>query len=188
MTKLKQELNDIEAQGVISKVQQPTQWCAGMVIVSKKSGGVRVCVDLKPLNRCVLREHHPLPKVDKVLAQLTGATMFTIWLSVQRLIEQSRNVRASKMKLDSLAGVSAAISSSLGRVNCLSGATLALAILKDVLLSAHKNATAPYAMGLASAKMCNFWCCFVVVLSLERYCLGIVTLVASWMSCAMFNL
>ena len=75
--KVKQELNDMEAQGVISKVQQPTQWCAGMVIVSKKSGGVRVCVDLKPLNRCVLREHHPLPKVDEVLAQLTGATMFS---------------------------------------------------------------------------------------------------------------
>ena len=58
-------------------MQNPTQWCAGMVIVSKKSGGVRVCVDLKPLNRCVLREYHPLPKVDEVLAQLTGAVMFS---------------------------------------------------------------------------------------------------------------
>ena len=75
--KVKQELNDMEAQGVISKVQNPTQWCAGMVIVPKKSGGVRVCVDLKPLNRCVLREYHPLPKVDEVLAQLTGAVMFS---------------------------------------------------------------------------------------------------------------
>ena len=75
--KVKQELNDMEAQGVISKVQNPTQWCAGMVIVPKKSGGVRVCVDLKPLNRCVLREYHPQPKVDEVLAQLTGAVMFS---------------------------------------------------------------------------------------------------------------
>ena len=33
--KVKQELNDMEAQGVISKVQNPTQWCAGMVIVNK---------------------------------------------------------------------------------------------------------------------------------------------------------
>ena len=48
-----------------------------MVIVPKKSGGVRVSVDLKPLNRCVLREYHPLPKVDEVLAQLTGAVMFS---------------------------------------------------------------------------------------------------------------
>ena len=38
--------------------------------------------------------------------------------------------------------MSAAISSSLGRVNCLSSATLALAIIKDVSLSAHKKAMA----------------------------------------------
>ena len=43
----------------------------------QKSGGVRVCVDLKPLSHCVFREYHPLPKVDEVLAQLTGAVMFS---------------------------------------------------------------------------------------------------------------
>ena len=74
--KVKQELDVMEAQGVISKVQQPTPWCAGMVVVKKKDGGVRICVDLKPLNRCVLKEHHPLPKVNDILGQLTGATMF----------------------------------------------------------------------------------------------------------------
>ena len=48
-----------------------------MVVVRKKSGGVRICVDLKPLNKCVLRERHPLPRVDDTLAQLTGATIFS---------------------------------------------------------------------------------------------------------------
>ena len=67
----------MEAQGVISKVRQPTPWCAGMVVVIKKSGGVRICVDLKPLNKCVLCERHPLPRVDDTLAQLTGATTFS---------------------------------------------------------------------------------------------------------------
>ena len=61
------------------------------------------------------------------------------------------------MKLDSLAAVSAAISSSLGSVNCLSGATLAFAIMKDILPFTHKNAIAPYAMGLASAKCEACW-------------------------------
>ena len=45
--------------------------------MKKKNGGVRIYVDLKPLNRCVRREHHPLPKVNDILGQLTGATMFT---------------------------------------------------------------------------------------------------------------
>ena len=47
------------------------------VVVKKKSGGVRICVDLKPLNKCVLHERHPLPRVDDTLAQLTGATIFS---------------------------------------------------------------------------------------------------------------
>ena len=66
----------MEAQGVISKVQQPTPWCAGMVVMKKKNGGVRICANLKPLNQCVLREHHPLPKVNDILGQLTGSTVF----------------------------------------------------------------------------------------------------------------
>ena len=67
----------MESMGVISKVDEPTPWCAGMVVVPKKSGKVRICVDLKPLNESVLREVHPLPKVDETLAQLTGARMFS---------------------------------------------------------------------------------------------------------------
>ena len=62
--------------GVTSKVDQPTEWCAGMVIVPKKNGKVRICMDLKHLNESVLREVHPLPKVDKRLAQMSGAKMF----------------------------------------------------------------------------------------------------------------
>ena len=74
---VRQELDRMESIGVISKVDEPTPWCAGMVIVPKKSGAIRICVDLKPLNECVLREVHPLPKVDETLAQLTGAKIFT---------------------------------------------------------------------------------------------------------------
>jgi hypothetical protein len=48
-----------------------------MVVVPTKSGKVCICVDLKPLNESVLREVHPLPKVDETLAQLSGARVFT---------------------------------------------------------------------------------------------------------------
>ena len=57
----------------ISKVTDPTEWCAGMVVAPKKSGDVRIWVDLKALNDSVLREVHPIPKVDETLAQLAGA-------------------------------------------------------------------------------------------------------------------
>ena len=74
---VKEELDKMETMGVISKVDDPTPWCAGMVVAPKKSGAVRICVDLKPLNKSVLREVHPLPRVDDTLAQLTGAKLFS---------------------------------------------------------------------------------------------------------------
>ena len=75
--KVKAELEHMQSLNVISKVDQPTPWCAGMVVIPKKSGKVRICVDLKPLNENVLRGTHPLPQVDKILAQLSGATIFS---------------------------------------------------------------------------------------------------------------
>ena len=71
-SKVKEELECMEQMGVISKVTEPSEWCAGMVVVPKKSGDVRICVDLKPLNESVLREPHPIPKVDETLALLSG--------------------------------------------------------------------------------------------------------------------
>ena len=38
---------------------------------------MHICVDLKPLNKSVPRETHPLSTVDETLAQLTGAQVFS---------------------------------------------------------------------------------------------------------------
>ena len=75
--KVQEELEKMESMGVISKAEQPTQWCAGMVAVPKKNGKLRICVDLKHLNKAVQREVHPLPKVNETLTQLSGATIFS---------------------------------------------------------------------------------------------------------------
>ena len=75
--KVKQELSRMETLGVISKVEDSTEWCAGMVAVPKKSGGIRICVDLKPLNESVKRQPHPLPTVESILSQLSGAKIFS---------------------------------------------------------------------------------------------------------------
>ena len=48
-----------------------------MVVVPKRNGKIRICVDLKPLNECVLIEIHPLSRVEETLAQLSGAQYFS---------------------------------------------------------------------------------------------------------------
>ena len=63
--------------GVISKINKPTEWCTGMVVVPKNNGKVRICVDLTRLNDSVCRERHPLPAVDQTLAKLSEAKLFS---------------------------------------------------------------------------------------------------------------
>ena len=75
--RVRDELNRMERLGVIARVKVPTEWCAGMVVVLKPNGKIRICVDLTKLNHSVLRERHPLPAVEQTLAQLAGAQVFS---------------------------------------------------------------------------------------------------------------
>ena len=52
--KVSDELRKMEEMGVISNIDVPTPWCAGMVVAPKKSGVIRIYVDLKPLDQCSL--------------------------------------------------------------------------------------------------------------------------------------
>ena len=78
----------MEDWGVNRRVEVPTDWCAGMVVVAKhkavpssSDGGVkhkvRICVDLQRLTGSVRREKHDLPSVDQTLGQLAGGEIFT---------------------------------------------------------------------------------------------------------------
>ena len=75
--KLEAELNRLRSQGVIFPVEQPTEWCAPIVVVPKPNDSVRLCVDLTKLNDAVLRPRHMLPCVDYVLGQIGDAKVFS---------------------------------------------------------------------------------------------------------------
>ena len=63
--------------GVIKRVDEPTVWCAPMVVVPKPSGEVRICVDLTKLNANIKREAHPLPSVDYTLGKIGNSKIFS---------------------------------------------------------------------------------------------------------------
>lgn len=73
----KEELDRMLQAGVISRVDQPTDWCAPVVVTPKSNSKVRVRVDLSKLNRYVKKENHPLPALDTTLGRLAGSRVFS---------------------------------------------------------------------------------------------------------------
>ena len=63
--------------GIITKVEQPTQWVSPIVVVKKPNGDFRICVDPVDLNKAVKREHYPLRTVEEVAATLAEARVFS---------------------------------------------------------------------------------------------------------------
>ena len=74
---VRRELIRMERADVIQRVTEATEWCAPIVPVIKPNKSVRICVDLKRLNTCVLRERYMLPTIDDLLHQLHGAQVFS---------------------------------------------------------------------------------------------------------------
>ncbi|XP_055585535.1 uncharacterized protein K02A2.6-like [Uranotaenia lowii] len=48
-----------------------------MVIVIKDNGDIRLCIDMRQVNRAILRETHPLPTLEDIRWKLNGAVYFS---------------------------------------------------------------------------------------------------------------
>ena len=62
---------------IIRPVKEPTEWCAPITLPIKKNGKLRVCVDLRQLNRHLLRPKFPLPTLEDIMSSLAGSKFFS---------------------------------------------------------------------------------------------------------------
>ena len=77
--RLKVELQRMQDSDIIAKVDEPTDWVNSLVVVEKpKTGDLRICLDPKALNQNIRRPHYPMPTLDDVTSQLSGAKYFSI--------------------------------------------------------------------------------------------------------------
>ena len=54
------------------------EWVSPMVVIPKKNGKWRVCVNYKPLNAATKRDHFPLPFQDEILNEVAGYERYTV--------------------------------------------------------------------------------------------------------------
>ncbi len=74
---LEAELDRLVEEEIIAPVTAPTPWVNSLVVVAKKNGRLRLCLDPKDLNKAIQREHYPLPTIEDVATRLHGANVFT---------------------------------------------------------------------------------------------------------------
>jgi hypothetical protein len=75
LRELKSQLEDLLRKHFIRPSVSP--WGAPVLLVKKKDGTMRLCIDYRQLNKVTIKNKHPLPRIDDLLDQLKGATVFS---------------------------------------------------------------------------------------------------------------
>jgi len=68
-------IEDMRKRRVIEESQSP--WISSAVLVKKKDGTIRFCVNYRKLNSKTIKDSFPLPKIDDILDQLSDNTWFS---------------------------------------------------------------------------------------------------------------
>ena len=74
-SEIDKQIDDMLQRDVIQPSSSP--WASGIVIVSKKDGTKRFCVDYRKLNDVTVKDSYPIPRIDDSLEQLSGAQWFS---------------------------------------------------------------------------------------------------------------
>jgi hypothetical protein len=75
LAELKIQLQDLLEKGFIRPSSSP--WGCPAIFVKKKDQTLRMCVDYRPLNEVTIKNKYPLPRIDILFDQPTGARVFS---------------------------------------------------------------------------------------------------------------
>ena len=73
--KISQMIDDMEKQGVVKPSSSP--WASPIILVPKKDGTSRFCIDYRRLNAVTTKDVYPLPRIDDILDTLGKAKYFS---------------------------------------------------------------------------------------------------------------
>nr|GFA63551.1 putative reverse transcriptase domain-containing protein [Tanacetum cinerariifolium] len=75
MKDLSKQLKELSDKGFIRHSSSP--WGAAVLIVKKKDGSFRMCIDYQELNKLTVKNRYPLPRIDDLFDQLQGSSVYS---------------------------------------------------------------------------------------------------------------
>ena len=71
------EIKGMHDAGIIAPIRF-SEWVSNLVPTWKKIGEIRLCIDLRNLNKVSLKDNYPLPKMDHILQRVVGASRISL--------------------------------------------------------------------------------------------------------------
>jgi hypothetical protein len=72
---IERAIKELLALGHIRPSSSP--FASSVVLVKKKDGTLRMCIDYRALNRKTLKNRYPIPRIDELMDELRGAKYFS---------------------------------------------------------------------------------------------------------------
>ena len=99
LVELKKQIEELMVKQFIRPNTSP--WGAPMLLVKKKDGSSRLCVDYRQLNKMTIKNKYPLPRIDDLMDQLHGSTVFSkidLRLGYHQILVKDDDVRKTAFR------------------------------------------------------------------------------------------
>lgn len=78
--RLKQALEELEKEGIISKNENPHSWVSSLLTREKPNGSLRICLDPKNLNKAIQRNYYEIPSLETIAEKLNKKNTTHSWI------------------------------------------------------------------------------------------------------------
>jgi len=75
LKELKTQLEELLQKGFVRP--SVSSWGALLLFVKKKDGTLRLCIDYREFYKIIIKNKHPLPRIDDLFDQLQGTGVFS---------------------------------------------------------------------------------------------------------------